>query len=254
MTVEDFISMQTFETLMRALQEHAAQNFSSIKIILVSGIAVFFFYMLKKFEIILNKKHENAFIYKVRAENKLLDEVFVCSTLCNERQHMNRCLSLVMKAPNVVNIPREPFGSTPFLNVCWAGCTPLVRFMLRNGANLTRKTKSGDSALLLAVQALIDFDVDSAELRLLNILHLKGCDVNEANYNGYTGLHMAAAAGNTNVVKWLLDHGADASLKTLKGETVRQLAESKGHLDVVQMLPPALTQGRRKLVLRAREQ
>lgn len=78
-----------------------------------------------------------AFIYKVQDEAKLLNEIHICSTvmkfnvvnvklkkftqklqLAHEANNINRCVSLLMESPSAVNIPREPFGFTPFL-VSW---------------------------------------------------------------------------------------------------------------------------------------
>jgi hypothetical protein len=36
-----------------------------------------------------------------------------------------------------------------------------------------------------------------------------GCDINAPKSHGYTPLHLAAKAGNVDLVRWLLVHGAD---------------------------------------------
>jgi ankyrin repeat protein len=36
-----------------------------------------------------------------------------------------------------------------------------------------------------------------------------GCDINAPKSHGYTPLHLAARAGNMDLIRWLLVHGAD---------------------------------------------
>ncbi|XP_059478210.1 ankyrin-3-like [Neocloeon triangulifer] len=244
--MEEYFTKDTFENIIAYLRINNAEVFSFgtasdvTKIAILTAIGLFFFYLLKKFESLLNREYAESFVYKVKNESQLLNEVHICSTLPHERQNLNRCVSLIMEAPNVINVPREPYGFTPFLNACWSGCTPLVRFMLANGANINRKTKNGDSPLYLAVRSLLDAGDQSCDLNLLGILLAAGCDVDEANYNGMTALHLASSAGNSAIVKWLLDHDADTKLKTSNGETALKLARGRGHQDVVGMFPSPL--------------
>jgi len=60
-----------------------------------------------------------------------------------------------------------------------------------------------------------------------------GADMNAADDNGYTALMFAAANGHESVVKFLLEIGANRSLVTGKGSTARQLADRRGHMQVV---------------------
>ena len=70
-----------------------------------------------------------------------------------------------------------------------------------------------------------------------------GADVNaQSKKKGITALMLAAVAGNEELVRMLLDHGADASLTDIFGRTAKILAERKGNSDMVDLLskPPAL--------------
>jgi hypothetical protein len=62
-----------------------------------------------------------------------------------------------------------------------------------------------------------------------------GMDVNEKGANGYTALHAAAANGNLEVVKLLLEYGAKVS-QLASGETPLDLAITTGQMAVVQFL------------------
>ena len=64
----------------------------------------------------------------------------------------------------------------------------------------------------------------------------KGAAVNAQNLTGETALMYAAWRGHSEIVKLLLEHRADATLKNRQGDTALTLAESRGHLDIVRML------------------
>lgn len=63
---------------------------------------------------------------------------------------------------------------------------------------------------------------------LRNYSKIAGANVNEANFNGYSPLHLAASAGNLEITKWLIVHGADCELKNSSGKTAMQLAQAAG--------------------------
>jgi ankyrin repeat protein len=53
---------------------------------------------------------------------------------------------------------------------------------------------------------------------------------------GITPLFIAAYNGRTDVVKFLLDSGADASVSNIHGRTALMEAETKGYTAIVQMI------------------
>jgi ankyrin repeat protein len=52
---------------------------------------------------------------------------------------------------------------------------------------------------------------------------------------GETALHLAAGEGHLEIVKLLLEHGADVNAKTAY-ETALHLAAGEGHLEIVKLL------------------
>lgn len=66
---------------------------------------------------------------------------------------------------------------------------------------------NGETPFYLATFYLIQnpHNVDASCIRAL--FHA-GSDINTKTNNGYTALHLAAAFGHTNLVKWLLKKGA----------------------------------------------
>ncbi|KAI0639688.1 ankyrin [Trametes polyzona] len=61
-------------------------------------------------------------------------------------------------------------------------------------------------------------------------------DVNAKDENGYTALHLAADRGHTEVVRVLLERGADREIKDQDGFTAKELAEVAGHDEIVNLL------------------
>jgi ankyrin repeat protein len=64
-----------------------------------------------------------------------------------------------------------------------------------------------------------------------------GGDINTANATGQTPLHLAAASGNVETVRMLLDEGAELDLPdTVEGFSALHVATMHGHADVVDLL------------------
>jgi hypothetical protein len=70
------------------------------------------------------------------------------------------------------------------------------------------------------------------------LLLSSGADVNQRGINDYTPLHMAVAERNALAVLRLLDHGADADLRTRidQCETPLEMARSAGLTDIAALL------------------
>ena len=51
-----------------------------------------------------------------------------------------------------------------------------------------------------------------------------GADVDVRDANGYTALHHAASRGDIQMVLYLVEHGADVSVISRKGETTADMA------------------------------
>ena len=62
-----------------------------------------------------------------------------------------------------------------------------------------------------------------------------GADVNGRNVDGFTTLMYAAGKGRLDVVQFVVDHGADVNAKTAHRMTPLMMAAGRGHLAVVQL-------------------
>ncbi|KAI9009510.1 ankyrin repeat-containing domain protein, partial [Gaertneriomyces semiglobifer] len=78
----------------------------------------------------------------------------------------------------------------------------------------------------------------NGELEILKYIlpHLTMGDVNSTNSDGSTPLHWAALNGKLDCVQLLLDSGADATLQNEQGRSAVTVAEQQGHMDVVNVL------------------
>jgi ankyrin repeat protein len=65
-----------------------------------------------------------------------------------------------------------------------------------------------------------------------------GADVNARDANGYTALHHAASRGDVEMILYLVEHGADVTVVSRKGETAADMAN--GPVQRVRPFPEAV--------------
>lgn len=114
----------------------------------------------------------------------------------------------------------------------WAaanGHTPVVKFLHGAGADINAKDSNGQTPLMFAVKGS---HVEAVEYLLEN-----GADINARSIKqGFTALITAAAVGNANVVRLLLEHGADKDIAERDGNTALDRAGQYGHPDIAALL------------------
>ncbi|MCC6003801.1 MAG: ankyrin repeat domain-containing protein [Thermofilum sp.] len=109
------------------------------------------------------------------------------------------------------------------------GDTARVRKLLRKGANVN--AKYGDSDLTPLHWAAFLGHVDVVRLLLEH-----GAEVNARNKYGETPLHRAAAYGRADAARLLLEHGADVNARDEYGWTPLHVAALQGRADVARLL------------------
>jgi uncharacterized protein len=112
-----------------------------------------------------------------------------------------------------------------------AGDLPRVKEIVQKDASLA-KAYSPDGFPVLALAAVFgNFDVTK-------YLHEKGGDINAVatNGTGYNALTGAVASGHSEIVKWLLDHGAEPNYRYAAGYTPLLTAAANGHLEILKAL------------------
>jgi ankyrin repeat protein len=95
----------------------------------------------------------------------------------------------------------------------------VVRLLLEHGADVDAVARNAQVRTTALQAAAASGDNESARL-LLDA----GADVHVAESGGFTALHAAAASGNKELVRLLLEHGADPVAQTDDGKTAFDLA------------------------------
>jgi ankyrin repeat protein len=80
------------------------------------------------------------------------------------------------------------------------------------------------------------FPAISGNLELVELLVSRGADVNDAA-QAAAPIHGAVMGGHTDVVRWLLERGADPSLPDYQGRSARELALAMDRPELAALLP-----------------
>jgi ankyrin repeat protein len=121
-------------------------------------------------------------------------------------------------------------GWSPLHLAAHYGHAAIVELLLHNNAPVDlRSTNEMANTALHAALAGKRNDV-------VKILLDAGADVNASQHGGWTPLHSAAANGDRAVIDLLFAHGADAALANDAGVTPAVFARERGHADVADYL------------------
>lgn len=105
-------------------------------------------------------------------------------------------------------------GQTPFLTAALAGDLTVMHLLLAHGADPMIGTFQGTSALMAAagvnwVVAQTWTEGPAQLLEAVKLCRSLGMDVNQANSMGVTALHGAANRGSEDIIRYLVEQGAD---------------------------------------------
>ena len=114
-------------------------------------------------------------------------------------------------------------GNVPLWEAMLGGHETVIKLLIDSGANL----HFGDSGQFACTAA------EQNNLNLLKEIIRYGGDVTRSKMDGTTtALHVAVCEGNIEIVKFLLDQGADIDKPDSDGWTPRTLADQQGHEDI----------------------
>lgn len=154
---------------------------------------------------------------------------------------------LLQRAPARA-MERNPAGSTALHGACYWGSVEAARLLLNHGADVNAATADAFLQIHPLGCAVATPDVPSpgqdetVVLQLVDLLLDRGAQVNARRRDGMTALHSAAYRGHLRVIRRLLDHGADASIRAHddagahRGQTAAETAAAQGQGAAVELL------------------
>lgn len=126
-----------------------------------------------------------------------------------------------------VNAMSKGGGATPLIVACTMGHIEIVKMLIEKGANVNLQKEGRRSAL---VQAAIGGHVE-----IVNILLEEGANVRVVGGRGFTALMAASFSGKKEIFRAFVERGAgeDVNLNRLHGQTALSLATMNGHTEIV---------------------
>lgn len=116
-------------------------------------------------------------------------------------------------------------GHTALMIASRLGHESLVALLVERRADIGRRSPQGDSALMMASL--------KGHLGVARILVERGAPVKQ---DGWAPVHYAAFEGRDQLVRFLLDKGADKDALAPNGYTALMLAARNGHTDAARVL------------------
>ena len=132
-------------------------------------------------------------------------------------------------------------GDTALIYAARKGHLEIVKLLLENGADVSHQNNEGYTALIwaanigeLEVVRINDtewiYAARKGDLEIVKLLVEHGADVSHATkYTGFTGLIWAAFNGHLEIAKLLVENGADVSHANNNGDTALISAALNGH-------------------------
>ncbi|KAL0711603.1 hypothetical protein Bca4012_018581 [Brassica carinata] len=117
---------------------------------------------------------------------------------------------------------RDAEGNIPLWEAMMEGHDKVVKILLEHGAFI----EAGDVGHFACTAA------EQSNLKLIKEIVLHGGDVTLPRGTCTSALHAAVCEGNIEMVKYLLEQGADVNKHDMHGWTARDLAEQQGHDDI----------------------
>jgi ankyrin repeat protein len=138
-------------------------------------------------------------------------------------------------------------GATPFLRAAKSGDIEMMQLLLAAGADPMHAMPNGSTALMFAaglgwrngspLAPSYDQGSEQEALEALRLLLALGHDIDAQNDDGNTALHGALSGrGSEAIIRFLLESGADPTLPNARGQTARDIAETRASPEIAALL------------------
>lgn len=176
---------------------------------------------------------------------KIVERLITCGADVNAKLSDPNCPSVLMRAVSkdftkIIKLllehgaqinTRNSSGLTALhVNAYHSFSVAALSVLLEYKAETNSRTNNGETPLILAVQE------KTATKRRVDLLMAHGADVNAHDKDGDTALHLACEYGFVGIVKILLHHGGDKTIKNNKGLSPLNIADAKEHGKVKKIL------------------
>ncbi|XP_065646912.1 transient receptor potential cation channel subfamily A member 1 [Hydra vulgaris] len=162
-----------------------------------------------------NKKDKD---HKILVDHQYLNELLLSNININNTDRYGQSVmhevarawdtevaQLLLKHGAAINQP-DILGRTPLHVACSVNYSEMVYFLIKNGADIDSKTH-GDE------QKPIHFAAKNDAVDSLNVLLNFGAKIEDRDYKQRTALQLAAELDRSFAAKYLIENGADASVK-----------------------------------------
>jgi len=136
-----------------------------------------------------------------------------------KKGYTDRVREIIIKKPALVN-KKDENGFTPAMWAAMKGHGEILELLRKSGADVN----------------IFHYAVTGDTRNVEKILNRNTKLSNKRNKDGYTPLHLAAAFGKTNMVKLLINRGANIKAKTKEGITPLYSAASSGKVKILDLL------------------
>ncbi len=130
----------------------------------------------------------------------------------------------------------DPAGATVLLRAAVALDVPAMKVLVAHGADPDLPTKGGDTLLMvcsgLGWGANFSMNVPEGWIPAVKYALELGGDVNAKDAKGYSALHGASYIGNNDLVKFLVDQGADVKAVAKDKNTVADMANGPNRFGI----------------------
>jgi ankyrin repeat protein len=140
---------------------------------------------------------------------------------------------LLVAYKSEVNLSGKEASATPLMLACWRDSVALVDLLLQSGADVHWKDSEGKTAFERVIQSTLQYDAPN---QIVKSLLDAGADLESRHFHGCTPLSIAAIKGNPTVLQWLLEKGSQVNAADKFGVTPLMQAAMYGHQEAVEWL------------------